>query len=641
MAKMTRLFSLITVNLALNTFQLLTRLLAMRAPLPLIIVLHAGIFHASMQGVSAANLAEKPLAGKQAAVTMQVPPGFTVDLVASEPDVRQPVALCIDDRGRLWVAENQSYPKHTNKAANDRILIFEDKDGDGLHEKRTVFYERLNYVSGLEVGFGGVWVMSPPFFYFIPDKNGDDVPDAEPQLLLDGFGNFANSHNIANGFAWGPDGWLYGTHGRTNWSLPGKPGTPKEQRTRLDGGVWRYHPIRHIWENYADGCTNPWGIDWDEYGEAFIPNTINPHLFHVIQGAHYEPYRNRASSRYAYQRIATVADHLHYLGGRNVRAGIGTEAELNLGGGHSHCGILIYKGDNWPERYRGSVFLHNTHGRRINNDTLHRKGSGYTAKHRRDLLISKDPWFMGVNFRTGPDGSVFVTDWSDTGECHSTRNTRKHTGRIFRIRYGQPKPWNGNLAKLDNLSLAQLHLHQNEWFTRHARRLIQERAANGDDLLQANKKLREIFHSDLETPIKLRSFWTLYLSGDLEESFLVKQLNHPQENIRAWAIKLLCENPPSGKALRKFEQLAKKDRSLLVRLHLASALQRISPENRWTLAENLIKNAEDVDDPNLPLMYWYGIEPLINTNLTRFVGLAGKTEIPLLRQFITRRVAEQ
>ena len=124
---MTSLFSLITVKLALNTFQLLNRLLAMRAPLPLIIVLNAGIFHASMQGASAANLAEKPLAGKQAAVTMQVPPGFTVDLVASEPDVRQPVALCIDDRGRLWVAENQSYPKHTNKAANDRILIFEDK----------------------------------------------------------------------------------------------------------------------------------------------------------------------------------------------------------------------------------------------------------------------------------------------------------------------------------------------------------------------------------------------------------------------------------------------------------------------------------------------------------------------------------
>ena len=248
---------------------------------------------------------------------------------------------------------------------------------------------------------------------------------------------------------------------------------------------------------------------------------------------------------------------------------------------------------------------------------------------------------MGVNFRTGPDGSVFVTDWSDTGECHSTRNTRKHTGRIYRIRHGQPKPWNGNLAKLDNLSLAQLHLHQNEWFTRHARRLIQERAANGDDLLQANKKLHEIFQSDLDTPIKLRSFWTLYLSGDLEESFLVKQLNHPQENIRAWAIKLLCENPPSSKALGEFEQLAKKDRSPLVRLHLASALQRISPENRWTLAENLIGNAEDVDDPNLPLMYWYGIEPLINTDLTRFVGLAGKTEIPLLRQFITRRVAEQ
>ena len=241
---MTRLFSLITVNLALNTFQLLTRLLAMRAPLPLIIVLQAGIFHASMQGVPAANLAEKPLAGKQAAVTMQVPPGFTVDLVASEPDVRQPVALCIDDRGRLWVAENQSYPKHTNKAANDRILIFEDKDGDGLHEKRTFFYEKLNYVSGLEVGFGGVWVMSPPFFYFIPDKNGDDVPDAEPQLLptdSETSQTHTTSLTVSPGTRW----WLYGTHGRTT-GRSRQTRHSQGARTRLDGGVWRYHPTPYL-----------------------------------------------------------------------------------------------------------------------------------------------------------------------------------------------------------------------------------------------------------------------------------------------------------------------------------------------------------------------------------------------------------
>ena len=577
----------------------------------------------------------------EAARTMQVPPGFHVDLFAGEPDVLQPVGLCIDDRGRLWAAENHSYPKHTDKPAADRILIFEDTDGDGRHDKRTVFHDRLNYVSGIEVGFGGAWIMSPPFFYFIPDKDGDDVPDAEPQLLLDGFGNFANSHNIANGFAWGPDGWLYGTHGRTNWSLPGKPGTPKEERTRFDGGVWRYHPVRHIWESYANGCTNPWGIDWDEYGEAFIPNTVNPHLYHVIQGAHYEPHRNRASSRHAYQRISTIADHLHYLGGRNIRAGIGSQAELDLGGGHSHCGILIYKGDNWPERYRGTVLLHNTHGRRINNDTLHRKGSGYTARHRRDLLLSKDPWFMGVNFRTGPDGSVFVTDWSDTGECHSTRNTRKHTGRIYRIRHGDPKPWQGDLAKLDSLQLARLHLHPNEWFARHARRLLQERATAGQDMRQARNLLLDTLRNDDKTPMKLRALWSLHVMAALDEPLLHTRLTHRQESIRAWAVKLLCETPPSDKTLAQLQQLATKDTAPLVRLHLACALQRIAPERRWPLAEALLAHRGDEDDPNLPLMYWYGIEPLVHTDLGRFVALAGKTQIPLLRQFITRRVAER
>src|SRR6188472_1320191 len=177
---------------------------------------------------------DAPLPPLEAARTMKVPEGFHVTLFAGEPDVKQPIGFCIDDRGRLWVAEAYNYPTHGTKPG-DRIIILEDSDGDGQHDKRTVFYDKLNYVTGIEVGFGGAWVMSPPNMYFIPDRDGDDVPDGEPQVLLDGFGNHANAHNLANGFAWGPDGWLYGTHGRTNWSLIGKPGTPEAERVRFDG----------------------------------------------------------------------------------------------------------------------------------------------------------------------------------------------------------------------------------------------------------------------------------------------------------------------------------------------------------------------------------------------------------------------
>ncbi|MCA9228851.1 MAG: hypothetical protein KDA47_24715, partial [Planctomycetales bacterium] len=207
--------------------------------------------------VAAEPEVDQPLPPTEAARTMIVPEGFQVTLFAGEPDVRQPIGFCIDDRGRLWIAEAYNYPHHGTRPG-DRIVILEDTDHDGRFDRRKVFYDKLNYVTGIEVGFGGAWVMSPPNFYFIPDRNGDDEPDDEPQVLLDGFGNHANAHNLANGFAWGPDGWLYGTHGRTNWSRLGKPGTPDNQRVTFDGGVYRYHPVRHVWEPYADGTTNPW-----------------------------------------------------------------------------------------------------------------------------------------------------------------------------------------------------------------------------------------------------------------------------------------------------------------------------------------------------------------------------------------------
>ncbi len=108
--------------------------------------------------------------------------------------------------------------------------------------KRTVFYEGFNYITGIEVGFGGVWVMSPPNLYFIPDRDGDDKPDGPPEVLFDGFGYKESRHNLANGFTWGPDGWLYGGHGRTSPSDVGRPGTPAEKRIHCDGGVFRIHP---------------------------------------------------------------------------------------------------------------------------------------------------------------------------------------------------------------------------------------------------------------------------------------------------------------------------------------------------------------------------------------------------------------
>ena len=582
---------------------------------------------------------EKPFAPLEAARTMQVPEGFKVTLFAGEPDIRQPVGFCIDDRGRLWVAEANNYPDKEG-GKRDRIVILEDTDGDGRHDKRIVFYDKLEYVSGVEVGFGGAWVMSIPNFYFIPDADYDGVPDGEPVVLLDGFGTHANSHTIANGFAWGPDGWLYGTHGITNWSLPGKPGTPKTKRRRFEGGAWRYHPVRHEWEAFATGTTNPWGVDWNEYGHAFVSNCVNPHLFHVIQGAHYEPDRNRPTGRFAYERIPTIADHLHFTNTKTIRAGIGTPEEDVAGGGHAHSGTMVYLGDNWPVKYRGDVFMNNIHGRRINHDRLSRNGSGYTASHAPDLMRAADPWFVGVTLAYGPDGGVYVSDFSETGECHHRHNTRKQTGRIYKITYGKPKPWRGDIGKLGSVELAKLQSHSNEWFVRHARRVLQERADSTLGQAAIQSELNHLLASSSDTIQRLRSLWVLHGIGELTAKRLAELLRDPDEHLRAWAIQLLCENKrPSGAVLDEFLRLAKSDESPVIRLYLASAMQRLPLVKRVPVLTALLARAEDATDANLPLMYWYATEPVVAADNKAAVQLLAACKLPKVRQFITRRMA--
>ncbi len=607
-----------------------TTLSALRAPAPF-----------ELDALAQSDFESAPLAADKAAHNALVPDGFEVTVLASEPTIQQPIGFCMDDRARLWVAEAYSYPVHTGENAGDRIVILEDTDGDGQHDKRVVFYEGLNYVTGIEYGFGGVWVMSPPYFYFIPDRDHDDRPDGPPEVLLDGFGNHSNAHNLANGFAWGPDGWLYGTHGRTNWSMIGKPGATEDERRRFDGGVYRYHPIRHVWEPYADGTTNPWGIDWNDYGHAFICNCVNPHLFQVIQGAHYEPWRGRKSSQYAYQRIDTVADHLHFTGLSNIRTGLGSPEEDAAGGGHAHCGTMIYLGDNFPEAYRNTLFTNNVHGRRINNDRPRRHGSGYTASHEPDLLRSADPWFMGVTLAYGPAGEVYVSDWNDTGECHSTKNTQRGTGRIYRITYGHVDRPTVDLSNLSNAQLVDLQTHKNDWYVRHARRLLQERFAAGQDMTVVHQRLRNLLTSAREVPQKLRALWSLHVLNGLDQSTLSRLLSHQSEDIRSWVIKLLCEteNPPS-EVVHQFVEMARNDASALVRLSLASALQRLDIAKRWELATALASRSEDIDDANLPLMIWYGSEPLNAEDVVRFAELGATAEIPRVRINVARRIAD-
>ena len=205
----------------------------------------------------------------------------------------------------------------------------EDTDRDGSFETQKVFTENLNLVSGIQIGFGGVWVGAAPNLLFIPDADGNDVPDSEPRILLDGWG-YEDTHETLNSFTWGPDGWLYGCHGVFTHSRVGKPGTPDRARVPLNAGIWRYHPTRHQFEVFAWGGSNPWGIDYNQYGDWFMECCVIPHLFHVIQGARYHRQAGQHFNPHIYEDLHTIADHLHYGDGSfaSMRDGGRVDREL-------------------------------------------------------------------------------------------------------------------------------------------------------------------------------------------------------------------------------------------------------------------------------------------------------------------------
>ncbi|MFN7140509.1 MAG: PVC-type heme-binding CxxCH protein, partial [Limisphaerales bacterium] len=581
------------------------------------------------------------LSPKEAAEKFQMPPGFKATLFAGEPDVRQPIAMTFDDRGRLWVAENYTYADNGSydTSLRDRLVIFEDIDGDGQFDKRTVFWDKAQKLTSVAIGFGGVWVLCAPNLLFIPDRNGDDIPDSEPEVILDGWQTKDIQHNIVNGLMWGPDGWLYGRHGILATSAVGRPGTPEHQRVKINCGIWRYHPTRKTFEVVAHGTTNPWGMDFDEHGEAFFINTVIGHLWHLIPGAHYRRMYGQDLNPHAYELIDQHADHYHWDTGlpwQETRDGKGLND--TLGGGHAHSGLMIYLGDNWPDRFRNSVYAINLHGYRLNRDLLHRRGSGYVGKHGLDFAKTSDIWFRAVDLTYGPDGGVYVMDWSDTGECHEADGVHRSSGRIYKIAYGEPKkPELGDLSKLSNNELVPLIFHKNEWFSRRARRVLQERASNGANLKNVHSELLAAFEEKKEAPAKLRAMWALHVSGGTTDSWLRKQFTHPNEYVRTWAIRFATEQRAP---VADLAHVAREDSSAHVRLAVASALQRLPLTERAMVAAGLIAHSEDAEDHNLPLMIWYGIVPLGDSAPAQLVQLANDSKIPLVRKLIARRLAE-
>jgi putative membrane-bound dehydrogenase-like protein len=595
-----------------------------------------------------------PMPAAEVVAKTVLPPGFRLSVFAAEPDVEQPIGMATDARGRLWVAENFTYSEAAvgyHKDLRDRIVVFEDADNDGHFDKRTVFWDGAERLTSVEVGLGGVWALALPNLVFIPDEDGDAVPDGPPRVVLDGFEYERGRHTVANGLRWGPDGWLYGRHGIQSTSRIGPPGAPAEQRIAMNVGIWRYHPARRVTEVVAQGTTNPWGMDWNARGELFFINTVIGHLWHVIPGAHYRRMYGDDPTPHIYEVIEQTADHVHWATGEvwtDVRKGV-TDLTSAAGGGHAHTGLLIYQGGQWPEAWKGKLLTINFHGRRLNVERLDRRGSGFVGRHQPDAFRFADPWFRGIDLLAAPDGGVYVSDWSDTGECHDQDGIHRTSGRIYKLTYGQAKPHPpADLTTLGDVALAGLQTSGNDWESRQARRVLAERAGRGVALKEGRAALRRLAIWDTNEVTRLRALWALHVSGGVDAGLLQAKLKGTEYE-RVWAIRLLEDarhlNPDAARAFERFPefvlpQIAGSETSGPVRLTLASILQKLPLAQRPPLARALLAHAEDSNDHNIPLMLWYGIEPLA-TNDARFIDLIALAGIPRVQRLGARRLAEE
>ena len=555
------------------------------------------------------------LPAAEAAKQMKLPVGFSVQVVAAEPEVVQPVAYAMDDRGRLWVVENTNYPNCPGEP-KDRILIFEDFDAAGKARKRTVFFDKLTFATGIAVGHGGVWVGAPPNLLFFPHKDDADTFTGQPEKVLDGWGN-GDTHETLNDFTWGPDGWLYGTQGIFTESNVGRPGAPDSERVKLNGSVWRWHPVKKKFELYAEGASNQWGVDWDDRGQAFFEACVIPHMWQCIQGARYQRQAGQHWNKFTYEDIKTIADF---------------EYEKR-----AYCGAMIYLGGQWPKEWRDTFFFNDIHMNKLRCEKLTREGSGMRAEKKADFMVSPDAWYRGLSPQYGPDGSVFVNDWYDKVPCHQQREfTDRSNGRIYKIVYEGVKPVSVDLAKASDAELVQMQLNENDWYVRHARRILAERGPKPEVQAALEKILRE----NPDETRKLRALWALHGTQSLKEATALEALRSPMEYVRAWTIQLVCEDgAPTAAEMETFAKMAKEDASPVVRLYLASAAQRIEVAKRWPILQGLASHAEDAKDHNLPLMLWYAAEPAVAADIAKGAELLGSCKIPKVQEFITRRMA--
>ncbi len=558
------------------------------------------------------------LAPEQSLAKMQIAEGFEVQLVASEPLVRQPVAIEFDDRGRLWVIQYLQYPNpnglsrvsvdrfsrtkydrvpepppHGPRGA-DRITILEDSDGDGRMDQGHDFIEGLNLATGIAFGHGGVFVLNVPYLLFYPDRDRNDVPDSAPEVLLTGFG-MEDAHSVANSLTFGPDGWLYGCQGSTV--------TANIRGIEFQQGVWRYHPVTRQFELFCEGGGNSWGLDFDRTGRLLYSTNFGGHtLLHGVQGGYFVKSFGKHGALhnpYAYGYF----DHAPHKDFR---------------GGHVTVGGIVYQGDSFPEMFRNKYIAGDLLGHGVYWHSIDPLGSTVQTAHAGELLVSQDPWFAPTDVTMGPEGAVYVSDWNDARTAHPDPDADwdRSNGRIYRI----AKPGAQTVAPIDFAKqtlqeLVALHRHPSQWYVRRARQeLVRRFNSSVPPVTDGNaKELQQLFfrtaRESSDELAALEALWSLNSVQGFDQSRAMHLLDSLHPAVRLWTVRLLGDAQLlSPELAHRLDEFAEQESDLNVRQQLASSAARFPPHQAMPMINANINRDIDIDDPYVPLLWWWAVE---------------------------------
>ncbi len=610
---------------------------------------------------------------EEARAKMSVPEGYEVRCFAHEPMVQNPVAMTWDHRGRLWVVEAYEYPNGSehpapfggeakddqynplprtgDKIPRDRVIILEDTDNNGEADKRTVFVEGLNLASAIICGDNGIYIGQQPHLLHFRDDDGDDKPDAW-RVVLTGFGR-EDTHELVNSFTWGPDGWLYMTHGVFTNSKVRRPGQPENEGFKFDAGIGRARPMNREkeaqweFEVFADGTSNPWGCDYDAAGNFFVSACVIDHFFHMAPGGIYVRQGGAPENPYAYELLPSIVKHKHF------RA--------------AYAGVQLYQGGRYPADTHCHAFIGNIHDNAIHEEVLTPVGATFKCEPRRDFLRANDGWFRPVSTQTGPDGFLWVMDWCDKYPCYQNAKANpegvdRERGRIWRVCYGetQPKPsdvsqeitrggvefpmfanhrspsrWSQtlDLKKLTTTDLVKTLEHPNNWMRRMSRRMLVERNRLTSSEL-------ELLTKNAYQAKSIEAFWALENMGKNTDVLRAADSTNPLYKIwfaRAMGAigsevtgvdllpKLAGDADPS---VRAAVAIAVRQHSN-VRLTADKSYAILPAEGLQTLSALLSASKADVDGI-LPFHVWMAMEPMMAASAPKtlevFTSLAPTTQ---------------